>query len=153
MKFSNNYYGRIVLFEGFRNTAYLCPAGRWTIGYGTTKNVKQGDKVTMSQAYELMRSDSDELAKQVSSLQMELTQNQFDAIGCFCYNLGFYKFKCSTLYKFIKANPNDKRIWTEWQRWVYSCGKKLDGLVKRRRNEVELYFHGSGVNIDELQND
>ena len=152
MTLSNDYYSRIVIFEGFRNTAYKCPSGIWTIGYGTTKGVKAGDKVSVSQAYAMMREDSEEIAKLINGMGVKLQQCQFDAVALFCYNLGFYKFKASTLCKMIRRDASDKRIFREWQRWVYASGKKLNGLIQRRRNEVELYFRHSGYSTDELQN-
>lgn len=140
MEFSNEFYGHIVAFEGFRPIAYKCPAGVWTIGYGTTKGVRKGMRVSQDEAYKLLKDDARLLERQIESLGIPFSQNQFDAVGLFCYNIGFAAFKSSTLFKVIKNNRYDEKIESLWKQWKYSKGKVLKGLVVRREAECTLYF-------------
>lgn len=140
MEFSNEYYARLIVMEGFRAKAYRCPSGVWTIGYGTTTGVKEGMIVNQNQAFKLLQDDSSKLERLINKLGVDFTQNQFDAIGLFCYNCGFPAFKSSTLFKVIKDNRYDKRIKELWLQWKYSKGKVLRGLERRRQVEVNLYL-------------
>ena len=127
-------------FEGLYLESYLCPAKVWTIGYGHTKGVVKGQKITEEEAEDFLKKDLAAAEKTVNSLNVQLTQNQFDALVSFVFNLGSGNFLSSTLCKKVKKNPNDPTIRTEFGRWVNSKGKKLPGLVKRRQEESELYF-------------
>lgn len=140
MEFSEEFFSRIVVFEGFSGKAYRCPAGVWTIGYGTTKGVREGMRVSREQAYKLLEDDARLLARKITSLAVPFTQNQFDAVGLFCYNIGFAAFKSSTLFNVIKKNRYDEKIESLWKQWKYSKGKVLKGLVVRREAECTLYF-------------
>lgn len=140
MEFSNEYYARLIVMEGFRAKAYRCPSGVWTIGYGTTTGVKEGMVVNQNQAFKLLQDDSSKLERLINKLGVDFTQNQFDAIGLFCYNCGFPAFKSSTLFRVIKNNRYDKRIKELWMQWKYSRGKVLLGLERRREVEVNLYL-------------
>lgn len=140
MEFSNEYYARLIVMEGFRAKAYRCPSGVWTIGYGTTTGVKKGMIVNQNQAFKLLQDDSSKLERLINKLGVDFTQNQFDAIGLFCYNCGFPAFKSSTLFKVIKNNRYDKRIKELWLQWKYSKGKVLRGFERRRQVEVNLYL-------------
>ena len=133
-------------FEGCFLNAYLCPAKVWTIGYGSTKYqngkpVKQGDKITQQEAETLLSDTLDEFSKGVYKLiKSELNDNQFSALVSFAFNLGVGALSKSTLLKKVNANPNDKTIENEFMRWVSAGGKKLNGLVRRRTAESNLYF-------------
>lgn len=140
MEFSNEYYARLIVMEGFRAKAYRCPSGVWTIGYGTTTGVKEGMVVNQNQAFKLLQDDSSKLERLINKLGVDFTQNQFDAIGLFCYNCGFPAFRSSTLFRVIKNNRYDKRIKDLWMQWKYSKGKVLLGLERRREVEVNLYL-------------
>ena len=127
--------------EGLRLKAYRCPGGMWTIGYGHTSGVKDGDVITKEQAEELLKKDIKEIEDKLNSLNLNLTQNQFDALASFIFNVGWSNFKSSTLLKKIKINPDDPSIRYEFSRWVFANGKKLNGLIKRRNEEANLYFN------------
>ena len=127
-------------FEDLRLEAYLCPAGVWTIGWGHTKGVKQGMKITEEQAEELLREDMQEAIKAVDKLGVNLTEKQYNALVSFVFNIGGGAFATSTIRRKILANPNDKSIRNEFMRWVYARGKMLEGLERRREEEAELYF-------------
>jgi len=134
-------------FEGFRAAPYKCSAGVPTIGYGATF-YPGGKKVTMSdaaiteeQAVELLANMLVSFEKYVDSYCVDtITQNQFDALVSFAYNLGPANLKSSTLLKKVNANPNDESIRLEFMKWVKAGGKTLTGLVRRREAEANLYF-------------
>ena len=126
--------------EGLRLDAYLCPAGVPTIGYGHTYNVKMGDRITEEQAEKFLIDDLAVAEREVNRYGFDLTQNQFDALVSFVFNVGVGNFRSSTLLKRLKANPNDPDIANQFKRWVYGNGKVLPGLVRRRNEEAKLYF-------------
>lgn len=134
-------------FEGFRSAPYKCPAGIPTIGYGatfytTSKKVTMSDKsITEAEAASLLRYMLKSFEQYVDSYAVDtLTQNQFDALVSFCYNLGPANLKSSTLLKKVNANPNDPAIRVEFMKWTKAGGRTLAGLVKRREAEANLYF-------------
>jgi lysozyme len=140
-----SYIGRKLIksFEGYRSEAYICPAGKLTIGYGHTSGVKEGDTCTEEQADIYLQEDLQWAEKAVNAQNLRLSQFQFDALVSFVYNVGSGNFQESTLLKRIKANPKDyAAIEEEWKRWKYSKGKVLKGLVRRRAAEYELYRNG-----------
>lgn len=129
-------------FEGLRLVAYKCPAGVWTIGYGHTYNVKEGDAITEAKATKFLLDDISNAVDIVSgsTMDVELTQNQFDALVSFTYNVGVKNFSDSTLLRKVKLNPNDPTIANEFKKWIYTGKEVLSGLVRRRKAESELYF-------------
>lgn len=134
-------------YEGFSKIPYVCPAGVPTIGYGNTfytdgKKVTMADKpITEAQAEQLLVVLVDSFADKVTKLlKQQLNENQFNAVLCFAYNVGTGALAKSTLLKKINANPNDKTIRDEFLKWNKAGGKVLNGLVKRRLEESDLYF-------------
>jgi len=142
MKINEKGLDLIKSFEGLRLEAYLCPAGVWTIGYGHTKGVKKGMKITKEKADELLMEDLQEFQKGVEKLvsMIKLTDNQFSALVSFAFNLGLRNLKDSTLLKKVSQNPNDETIRNEFMKWIYAGGKPLEGLKRRRKHEADLYF-------------
>jgi lysozyme len=133
-------YEIIKQFEGLRLEAYKCPADVWTIGYGHTNKVKQGDVITEGEADILLALDVQEAERAVSSyVDVDINQNQFDALVSFVYNLGAGNFKSSTLLK--KLNQGDYLgAANEFHRWNKAGGKVLRGLVRRREAEANLFI-------------
>ena len=137
----------ITQFEGLKLAPYLCPAGVPTIGYGTTRYYN-GVKVSMSdlpitkeKAIEYLMHDVFQFELAVDAMAVDsVTQNQFNALVSFAYNLGPNALKNSTLLKKVNRNPNDLTIKAEFMKWVNAGGKKLAGLVRRREAESNLYF-------------
>ncbi|NCC99985.1 MAG: lysozyme [Bacteroidia bacterium] len=140
MRTSTKGINLIKQYERCRLTAYKDSVGIWTIGYGHTSGVKQGDTCTADQAESYFKSDLRTAENAINTMGVELTQNQFDALVSFVFNLGVGNFKSSTLYKKIKANPNDPTISDEFSKWKYAGGKELTGLLNRRNAESGLYF-------------
>lgn len=141
MELSKNGIELIKKFEGCRLTAYLCPAGIPTIGYGSTyyedgSKVKMGDKITQERAEALLINVAKNFYHQIKGIN----QNQFDAITSFCFNLGNGNFNKSNLKRKITLNPNDPTITDEFMKWTRAGGRILNGLVARRRAEAQLYF-------------
>lgn len=126
-------------FEGFKANAYLCPAGVWTIGYGTTENVRPGDTVNEFEAEALLYGDLLEAADAIDDLvDVELTQHQYDALCSFIYNVGREAFRNSTLLKLLNAG-NYTAAAAQFQRWNKASGKVLAGLSRRRESEREMF--------------
>ena len=140
MKTSPKGIALIKEFEGLRLKAYKCPGGVWTIGYGHTAGVKPGMVISEAQAEEYLKADLIAFERYLNSLGLALNQNQFDALVSFIYNVGTGNFSSSTLLRKIRVNPQDNSIMDEFLRWVYSKGRVLPGLQRRRLDEMKLYF-------------
>lgn len=142
MKASSKAYELIRRFEGKSNTAYQDSAGVWTIGYGHTGGVVKGQTISDDEVERLLAEDVAVAENAVNAQHLILTQDQFDALVDFVFNIGAGNFQKSTLLKKLKADPNDPTIYDEFLRWVYAGGVKLLGLVRRRTDEANLYFTG-----------
>jgi lysozyme len=146
MVISNKLKELVKEFEGCKLNAYKCPAGIWTIGYGNTqyengKAVKEGDVITLERAEQLLEIILIKFIQQVGELvKSNINQNQKDALTDFAYNCGVGNLKTSTLLKKVNADPKDKTIQAEFEKWTRANGKVLKGLVKRRTAEANLYF-------------
>lgn len=128
-------------FEGCRLEAYQDVAGVWTIGYGHTENVMKGDTYSQWWAEESLRKDIALAERQVLKLKVCKTQGQLDALVSFVFNLGIGRLKSSTLLKKVRCKKcRQKDIQNEFLRWVYGDGKRLTGLVKRRKWEAQRFF-------------
>lgn len=126
-------------FEGLELKAYLCPAKVWTIGYGSTgPHVKPGQVITEAQADALLQRDLDRFEDAVAQAAPGATQNQFDAMVSLAYNIGVGAFLGSTLLKLHKAGDY-RRAAEAFGSWVNAGGKRLEGLVRRRAAEAQLY--------------
>ena len=140
MKTSPKGIALIKEFEGLRLKAYKCPGGVWTIGYGHTAGVKPGMVISEAQAEEYLMADLIASEKYLNDLRLAINQNQFDALISFIYNVGTGNFSRSTLLRKVRANPQDNSIMDEFLRWVYSKGRVLPSLQRRRLAEMKLYF-------------
>lgn len=147
MKLNENGYKLIATFEGLSLKPYLCPSKIPTIGYGNTyytdgKRVTMLDKpITQKEAFEMFKSVADRFALAVNrQLKKPVTQNQFNSLVSFAYNVGTGNFASSTLLKKVNANPEDLSIKSEFLKWNKGGGVVLNGLNIRRNKEQELYF-------------
>ncbi|MCQ8103011.1 glycoside hydrolase family protein [Methylomonas sp. SURF-2] len=143
-------------FEGLKLEAYLCPAGVWTIGYGHTKGVKKGDKITEAEADKLLEQDLGQCGEQVEKhVRVPLHDNQFAALASFVFNAGVGSLISSTLLRRLNSGDYDC-VPSELAKWVKALnpktGKKvaLPGLVKRRAAEGQLWLETD--NNDEFLN-
>lgn len=129
--------------EGLRLRAYPDPGSAngypYTIGYGHTKGVKKGDSITKAQAEELLRQDVAWAVETVNSLGVKLTQNQFDALVSFCFNVGRDGFLKSSVARVVKAGRHDL-VPSKLALWIKNDGKVMQGLINRRGMEARLYM-------------
>lgn len=142
LRVSNLLIQKLKEFEGLSLVAYKPTKAErwWTIGYGhSAGDVRQGMRITEKKAEELLRRDLFFVEKFVNGIPKVRTQGQFDALVSFTYNVGVGKLKSSTLLKKIMHDATTAEIQREFMKWVYSGGKKLDGLVKRRRWEAQRW--------------
>lgn len=142
--------GLIREFEGCKLVAYKCPAGVWTIGYGSTfyedgTPVKEGDKIDIYTANQLFDNVLTKFEKQVrlllgDTLLVSLPAEAIDSLISISYNIGTGAFAKSTLLKRIKTNKLDfDGIEAAFNMWVKSNGKVLKGLQRRRKAEFQMY--------------
>lgn len=143
MKTSISGVNLIKQFEGCELTAYICPAGVPTIGYGNTyylngSKVSKGDKITQKQADDLLMAILPKYENIVkTNVKVELNQNQFDALVSFCWNCG----KSNNLFRLVNLQATDEVIYKWWTtHYITGGGKQLAGLVKRRKIEAELFI-------------
>lgn len=144
MRASDKIKEKMKQWEGLRLAAYRCAAGVWTIGYGHTgADVRQGMVINPAIAADLFERDLARFERGLNGLltenNVELTQGQYDALLSFAYNVGLEALKGSTLWRKVRANPQDASIADEFGRWVYAKGVKLPGLVNRRAGEARIW--------------
>ena len=129
----------IKLFEGLRLEAYLCPADVWTIGYGHTKGVNQGDKITQAGADAFLAQDVLWVAAAVDKkVTAPINANQRAALYSFIYNVGAGAFGKSTMLRKLNNWDYDGAA-NEFKRWNKGGGKVLNGLIRRRTLEAALF--------------
>lgn len=129
-------------FEGFSATAYTCPAGRSTIGFGHAIRAEERfpkEGITRREAEALLRADAIAAGDAVHRYIKEpLSQNQFDALACFVFNIGAGAFARSTLKAVVNRGWHAE-VPPQLMRWVHAGGRRLAGLEKRRAAEALLY--------------
>lgn len=135
----------IKAFEGLSLKPYRCPAGIWTVGWGSTRGVaafaEKGLTLTLEDAERLLQEEVDRVADAVSAALegLELEQHQFDALCSFVFNVGPGAFEASTLLRKLKARDFEGAA-LEFDRWVFAGGKRLAGLSRRREAEKRLFY-------------
>ena len=140
MKTTDLLLKKLMELEGLQLEAYMDAAGVPTIGYGHTRGVEMGDKISPWWAKELLVCDIEEVEEQVKALGVARTEAQLDALVSFAFNLGIERLKNSTLLMVIKEQRNMREIKREWMRWVYAGGQILKGLERRRAWEAKRFF-------------
>ena len=152
---SERFYRFIEEVEGRSRLVYLDSGGAPTIGIGhlLTKSERSSGKIIIngfpvryriglsdSQIYALLKADTAESAYTVmTSVERPLTQNQFDALVSFTFNVGVPAFKTSTLLKRINSGDLGD-VPTQLRRWIYDDGVVVQGLVNRREKEIKLWL-------------
>lgn len=127
-------------WEGLRLTAYLCPAGIPTIGYGHTKGVRLGDICTQGQAEEWLTEDMQGAEAGIKRcLSIPVSRNQMEALVSFVFNLGIGNLKSSTLLKYLNQGEFEQAA-NQFVRWNKAKGKELAGLTNRRLDEKQLFL-------------
>ena len=147
---SNSGINVVKKFEGLHKiqddgtiAAYRCPAGKWTIGYGHTKGVKSGMRVTEEEAEQFLHEDLEDAGNVVRRyVKVPLTQTQYDALVSFIFNLGSENFRKSTLLKKLNVGKYED-VPAEIYRWnkarVDGELRVLPGLTRRRSAEAALF--------------
>jgi lysozyme len=126
-------------FESLRLTPYLCPANIWTIGYGHTRTVRAGMRITPEQADQLLDDDLRIAERAVARLvEVSLTDNQFAALTSFVFNVGTANFERSTLLKLLNRGWYEQ-VPVQLARWNRASGEVLGGLARRRAAEARLW--------------
>jgi len=142
MKASSTLVNAIKRFESCVLTAYKDAKGVWTIGYGHTNGVKQGDRISLQQAENMLKADLAVYEAAAQKVKRLNTQGKFDSVVDFMYNCGVANFEKSTLKKYIESGRKTAEIQREFLKWVNSGGKPLDGLFSRRVWEAARWNDG-----------
>ena len=129
----------IARWEGFEATAYQCPAGVWTIGFGHTDGVQPGDVVDMEGALVLLEQDMGDAIKCVDQhVDIDLDDTQAAALISLVFNIGCGAFKGSTILKLLNVNQIDAAA-GQFKRWNKVKGVPVRGLTNRRLAEEKLF--------------
>lgn len=141
-------------FEGFRAKAYKCPAGIWTIGYGTTAAAgvgitpKEGMTINQSDAEAYLQAGLDKFADQIApSITAPINENEFGAFVSLAYNIGPGAFKKSSALSAFNAGDKAKAA-KAILLWNKAGGKVLKGLTRRRDAERKLFLTPVGSNFE-----
>jgi len=143
MQTSQTGLALIKKYEGFSAKTYLCPARKPTIGYGHL--IKTGEKfppsgITEEVADDLLKQDVGVAENAINELvTAELTQNQFDALASFTYNLGAKSLEKSSLRRLLNQGEMELAA-AEFPKWIFAGGTRQNGLVQRRKAEMRLFL-------------
>jgi lysozyme len=143
--YSNQAVELIKKYEKFMDKTYLCSAGKKTIGYGTRLDyhpeIKKNVCITEPKATELLKTDLNKMVTPVikNNVKVKLKQNQLDALYSLIYNIGMDKFVNSNLLKMLNGGKF-KKMKKDWQEFQMADGRVLKGLVRRRQEELALFF-------------
>jgi len=146
MKTSEQGINMIKEFEKYSDVAYPDPGtggAPFTIGWGHTFRVKPDQRCDRMQAdYWLRHQDVPNAEQGVNRyVKVPLKQHQFDALVSFVFNLGVRNLKSSTLLKKLNARDYAGAA-KEFDRWIHASGKVLPGLVRRRKEEADVFLNG-----------
>ena len=143
MRTSQKGFDLIKTFEGLRLQAYPDPAtgaDPWTIGYGATRGVTKGMAITVDQAERMLRNDVARFEPELERLlKVTVSQNQWDALMSFVYNLGAANLASSTLLKLLNKGDIAGAA-AQFPRWNKAAGREMAGLTKRRAAEQSLFL-------------
>ena len=141
MQVSQKCIDLVKRYEGFIPKTYVCPAGYKTIGFG--HRTDEITTITEPEAENLLKKDLKKfeqgLCKMLNAEELNVTQNQFDALVSFAYNLGLSALAGSTLWRLF-THGDIQGAADEFTKWIYAGGKPLEGLKRRRHAERELFL-------------
>lgn len=140
MKISQKGIDLIKKFEGCRLKAYKDSVGVWTIGWGNTSHAKAGMVITQQQAETFLKEDIVPVERVLNGMGVNFTQNQFDALCSWIFNLGTANFNSSAMRKYIIAKKGDVEITDQLIKWHNAGGKPLTGLKRRRVAEANMFL-------------
>jgi lysozyme len=126
-------------FEGCELKAYHCAAGVPTIGYGSTHGVTMDMEITQEEADKLLMEDVAKFEGSVTrAVKVPLSQNQYDAIVSWTFNLGPSNLSSSTMLRVLNEGEYDE-VPSQIRRWNKAGGRVLEGLIRRRDAEALLF--------------
>lgn len=132
--------GFISSFEGCRLSAYMCSACVWTIGYGHTEDVKEGDTCTEEQAKAWLIDDIRETQALLAYyVNVPVTQNEFIALVSLAFNVGVGALMKSKLLRKLNSGDRDGAA-EEFLDFDLANGKRVAGLTRRRKAEHDLFL-------------
>ena len=139
MQISQEGIALIKKFEGCELEAYKCAAGVWTIGYGSTRGVEEGNIITQEEADNLLLEEMHEYEGYINDMvTVDLKQNEFDSLVSWVFNLGPSNLSSSTLLSRL-----NNKVWddvpNQIKRWNKAGGQVRQGLVRRREAEALLF--------------
>ena len=139
MKISEDGLELIKKFEGCETSAYQDSVGVWTIGFGHTKGVEEGQTCSIEDAESMLADEMDEYEGYINNMvKVELQQHEFDSLVAWVYNLGPTNLSESTMLKVLNGGQFD-RVPDEMNRWTRAGGEILEGLVRRRQAESLMF--------------
>ena len=139
MEISQEGIALIKRFEGCKLQAYKCSAGVPTIGYGSTRGVTMDMEISQDRAEALLLEDIADFEEEVNKcVEVPLSQNQFDALVAWTFNLGGSNLRSSTMLRVLNEGQHDK-VPSEMKRWNKAGGQTLQGLIRRREAEGLLF--------------
>lgn len=132
-------------YEGCRLSAYQDAVGIWTIGFGTTRihdrAVVQSDVLTLTECEQYLIEHAELISRQIKKcLEVEISENELDALICFVYNIGIGNFRRSTLLLLLNQKAPSKIVALEFLKWNRAGSKVLAGLIARRKDEHDLFL-------------
>lgn len=140
MQISEDGLNLIKQSETLRLDAYRDAVGVWTIGYGHTLRVKEGDSISEMRADFFLKADLETVEKCIANCVLgEITQGQYDALCSFVFNLGCLALRNSTLLRKLNSG-DDVGASEEFRKWNHAGGQVLAGLTKRRAIETEMFL-------------
>lgn len=144
MKISNVGIKLIAGWESFKSKPYLCPAGKWTIGFGhVILPHEKFTEITIEQGQELLKQDCEIAENEVNaSVRVPINQLMFDAMVSFTFNAGVYAFRTSTLLRLLNAKKYDLAA-RQFAKWDNANKKESDGLENRRSEEALIFTVGA----------
>lgn len=127
-------------FEGCRLKAYLCPAGKWTIGYGHTAGVKEGDVWTQEKADAMLEKEIGNFKRAVLDCCPSLSETPYRLAACIslAYNIGIGNFGGSSVARYIRRGEY-RAAADAFGMWVFAGGQRLQGLINRRQMERTVF--------------
>lgn len=140
-RFTNNKGVELIkLFEGFKSEPYVCAGGYLTIGYGHKLLPSDPYKIiTPEKAVQILENDLRKIERSVLKyINVEINDDQFAALVSFTFNLGSAALQRSGLRQKINYGNYDDGA-KEFLKWIYAGGRKITGLLRRRRLESELF--------------
>lgn len=149
MNLSQKGLAELEHFEGCILHSYRDSVGIWTEGIGSTEHkdhtpVHQGEVLTQAQADDLVKWDLVSREAYMNNvIKAKLTQDQYDALVCLCYNIGVHGFGSSSVLKSINADPsikNQANIIHNWKKWDEAGGHVEAALLERRERELVIYY-------------